>query len=125
GYDAATQLYLALDPAFHLAAIPEKPTRADAAAALELLNDLLSGYPFVRPIDRAVALSGIITAVVRGTLPIAPLHAIRSHTAGTGKSHLIEVAATIATGRRCPVIAAGKTEEETEKRLGAMLLSAA
>jgi putative DNA primase/helicase len=49
------------------------------------------------------------------------MHVLRAHTAGTGKSHLVDVAAAIATGRRCPVIAAGKTEEETEKRLGALL----
>jgi putative DNA primase/helicase len=57
-----------------------------------------------------------VTAVLRGALSVAPLHAFRAHTAGTG-----DVAATIATGRLCPVIAAGKTEEETEKRLGALL----
>ena len=68
-----------------------------------------------------MALSGLITAVVRGGLLVAPLHAFRASTPGTGKSHLVDVAATIATGRPCPVIAAGKTAEETEKRLGALL----
>ncbi len=37
---------------------------------------------------------------------------------------MVDLAAVIATGRRCPVIAAGKTEEETEKRLGALLRDA-
>ena len=73
------------------------------------------------PIDRAVALSGLITAVARGGLPVAPLHVFRASTPGTGKSLLVDVAATIATGRPCPVIAAGKDAEETEKRLGALL----
>src|SRR3712207_4420673 len=68
-----------------------------------------------------IALSGLITAVVRGGLPVAPLHAFRASTPGTGKSLLVDVAATIATGRPCPVIAAGKDAEETEKRLGALL----
>src|SRR5215207_6503311 len=49
------------------------------------------------------------------------MHVVRAHTPGTGKSHLVDVAATVATGRLCPVIAAGKTSEETEKRLGALL----
>jgi len=56
--------------------------------------------------------------------PTAPLHAIRAFTPGSGKSFLVDLAAVIATGRRCPVIAAGKTEEETEKRLGALLRDA-
>src|ERR687889_254265 len=57
----------------------------------------------------------------RGGLPVAPLHAFRASTPSTGKSLLVDVAATIATGRPCPVIAAGKDAEETEKRLGALL----
>ena len=121
GYDPATRLYLAVDPGLEMPALPDAPSRADAEEALELLRDLVSGFPFVSPIDRVVALSGMITAVVRGAVSVAPMHVFRAHTAGTGKSSLVDVAATIATGRRCPVIAAGKTEEETEKRLGALL----
>ena len=63
------------------------------------------------------------TGVIRPALPVAPLHGIRASTAGTGKSFLVDLFATIATGRPCSVMAVGKTEEETEKRLGALLLS--
>jgi hypothetical protein len=121
GYDPATRLYLARDDGLQMPALAERPSREDAEAALHLLSDLLAGFPFVGPIDRAVALSGLITAVVRGGLPVAPLHAFRASTPGTGKSLLVDVAATIATGRPCPVIAAGKDAEETAKRLGALL----
>jgi hypothetical protein len=121
GYDPATRLYLAPDPGFCLPPIAEQPSRADAEAALALLADLLVEFPFVGPVDHAVALSGLLTAVVRGGLPTAPMHAIRAHTAGTGKSLLVDVAATIATGRPCPVSAASQTEEEMEKRLVAFL----
>lgn len=125
GYDPETRLFLALDPTFRLPPLSEQPSRAEAEVALRLLEDLLSGFPFVERVDCAVALSGILTAVVRGTLPVAPLHAIRAHSPGTGKSLLVDIASAIATGRHCPVIAAGKTEEETEKRLGALLRDAA
>lgn len=124
GYDSATKLFLALDPGFNLAPIPDLPTREDALRALRMLSGLLDGFPFVGPIDRAVALSGMLTSVLRPSLPAAPLHAYRASTPGTGKSYLVDVFSAIATGRRCPVISAGKTEEETEKRLGAMLLEA-
>lgn len=124
GYDAATRLYYAADPGFHLPPIPERPTKVDALRALAVIEELLAGFPFVDHVDRSVALSGIFTALVRGVLPTAPLHAIRAHTPGTGKSYLVDLASVIATGRRCPVIAAGKTEEETEKRLGALLRDA-
>ena len=121
GYDASTRLYLGLDPEFTMPLIPAAPSRTEALDALALLSDLLAGFPFLSPVDRAVALSGIMTAVLRGAVSVAPMHVFRAHTPGTGKSLLVDVAATIATGRRCPVIAAGKTEEETEKRLGALL----
>ena len=65
----------------------------------------------------------LLTPVVRGGISVAPMHFARAHTPGTGKGHLVNLAATIATGRSCPVIAAGRTEEETEKRLGALLLA--
>lgn len=121
GYDSDTRLYLTPDKTFELPPIADQPTRADAEDALKKLTDLIFEFPFVGSTDRAVALSAIITAVVRGALTIAPLHAIRAHTPGTGKSLLVDVASSIATGRPCPVIAAGRTEEETEKRLGALL----
>ncbi|TXN38973.1 hypothetical protein FV232_00970 [Methylobacterium sp. WL30] len=124
GYDPETRLFVMLDEGFTLGPLPERPTRADVEAALKLLLDLLSGFPFVGPVDRAVALSGIITSVLRPGLPTAPAHGIRAHTAGTGKSLMVDLFSAIALGRPCPVIAVGKTEEETEKRLGALLLNA-
>ncbi|MCJ2080730.1 hypothetical protein [Methylobacterium sp. J-090] len=124
GYDKATRLFLALDPDFSMPEVPEHPTRDDAEHALAELEQLLDGFPFVEDVDRAVALAGILTAAVRGVIPTAPLCAIRAHSPGTGKSYLVDLASVVATGRRCPVIAAGKTEEETEKRLGALLRDA-
>ncbi|MGF3025564.1 hypothetical protein ACQVP2_22400 [Methylobacterium aquaticum] len=122
GYDPATRLYLMLDEDVVLPDIPDRPGRDEAEAALRLLSDLLTEFPFVGPVDRAVALSAILTAVVRPSLGAAPAHGIRASTAGTGKSFLVDLFAAIATGRPCAVMAVGKTEEETEKRLGALLL---
>lgn len=122
GYDPATRLYVLLDPDFRLPPIPQRPSRQDAERALSLLTDLASGFPFVGPVDRAIALSGMLTTVLRPTLPVVPLHAIRAHTSGTGKSFLVDLFVAIATGRPCPATTAGKSEEETEKRLAAHLL---
>ncbi len=47
---------------------------------------------------------------------------MRADTPGTGKSYLVDLFAMISTGRLCPVITASKNAEETEKRLGAVLL---
>jgi putative DNA primase/helicase len=128
GYDPETELYLL--PGLQLPPIPEHPTKDQALAALKLLIDLLSEFSFKRisgdyekRLNRSVALSGLLTALVRGSLPTAPMHLIAAHMAGTGKSYLVDTAAMIATGRLCPVITALRSVEETEKRLGSIILS--
>jgi putative DNA primase/helicase len=123
GYDCKTRLYHQVDPGLRLPVIKEMPTRDDALAVLARIKDLVSGFCFKGDTDLAVGLSGILTAVLRGAMSVAPLHLIRAPTAGTGKSFLVDLASTIATGRRCPVISAGRTEEELEKRLGSLLLA--
>ncbi len=117
GYDAATELYHFSDPSLTMPSIPEKPSRADAEAALALIGSLLDGFPFVGPIDRSAALSAVLTAVLRGGMGTAPMHLIRAHTAGTGKSHLVDVATTLAAGYAAPAMAAGSNPDELEKRL--------
>jgi putative DNA primase/helicase len=121
GYDAVTQLILVDPPPMRN--IPERPTRADALEALPLLDGLLDEFPFADDASRSVALSCLITPVVRGAFTVTPMHAVRAPTAGSGKSYLLDTAAAIAIGQPCPVMAAGRNEEETEKRLGAALLA--
>lgn len=104
-------------------AIAELPTKHDAEAALKLIEDLLTGFPFVDDVAKACALSAIITPVVRGAFPVTPLHASRAPTAGSGKSFLFDIVAAIAIGQPMPVISTGASTEETEKRLGAALMT--
>jgi hypothetical protein len=122
GYDAATGLYL--ESALGVLAMPP-PTREAAEAGLKLLTDLFAEFSFVAPLDRTVALAGLLTALVRGSLPTSPMFLVRAHTPGTGKSYLVDCISAIAAGRACPVITASWSEEEIEKRLGAILLSGA
>jgi len=135
GYDAATGILY--DPrGVDYPPIPAQPTKDGAALALEMLKALISEFPFVNDVDqngaelpgrsasRSVAFSGILTAVIRRSIPHAPLHAFTAPTAGTGKSKLVDLASMIASGHEAPVLAQGKTEEEMEKRLGAALIAA-
>jgi putative DNA primase/helicase len=122
GYDAATRLFYLQDPSLRLDAERLPVSKGHAEDALDDLESLLSGFPLVSPLDVSVALSAMITPVVRGIMSVSPLHAFRASTAGTGKSYLADVASAIQAGRPCPVVAAGQTEEETEKRLVGLLL---
>jgi putative DNA primase/helicase len=120
GYDPGTGLYLFSPPP--MPPISTDPSKADAMAALALLDGLLTEFPFVDAASRAVALSMLMTPVLRGAFSVVPLHAVTAPGAGTGKSYLANIASVIATGERCAVKAASPNPEETEKRLmGAVL----
>ena len=122
GYDPATRLLLIEPPP--MPEIPDEPTRDDALEALALLEELISESPFDDEPSRSVALSGLITPVVRGAFPVAPMHVSSAPVAGSGKSFLWDLVAAISTGQqRIPVIAAGNAEE-TEKRLVGVMLNA-
>jgi hypothetical protein len=121
GYDKRTGRLLVA--ALDMPPVPEQPSRDDAAAALKLLDDLLDEFPFADDASRSVTLSALMTPVARGAMSCVPLHAVAAPEAGSGKSFLIDLASCIATGEVAPVIAAGRTEEETEKRLAAELMT--
>lgn len=121
GYDDATSLYL-IQP-LELPAMSETPTRADAEAAGDLLDALLVDFPFDGEGSDSTAMSMLITPVVRGCLDVAPMHLTAAPEAGSGKSYLADVSSAIVAGTRCAVMSAGKTEEETGKRIGAHLLA--
>jgi hypothetical protein len=121
GYDPATRLLLIEPP--KMPEIPDQPTREDALTALAQLEELISESPFDDEPSRSVALSGLITPVVRGAFPVAPMHVSSAPVAGSGKSFLWDLVAAISTGQqRMPVMAAG-SEEETMKRLAGVLLT--
>jgi hypothetical protein len=122
GYDAATGLLY--DPqGMKFSPVPERPNKEHALKALAVLKDLLSTFPFVTDADQSVALSGILTAIHRRSLPTAPAHCLTAPVAGSGKSMIVDIASEIADGRRAAVMSLGRTDEEAEKRLGSALIA--
>jgi hypothetical protein len=121
GYDAQTGIFY--DPrGATFPAIPENPTLADAMAAKPRLLTLFKTFDFQNETDRAVAVSLIFTRLARIGMATAPLHAFDAPTAGSGKSMLVDIASTLATGERAIVFAQGSTLEEFEKRLSVQLM---
>jgi hypothetical protein len=124
GYDRDSALLYILGRGQSFPSVPAVPTLQQAREALTYLDDtLFEEFPFVEKIDRSVALSLVLTALDRHAMTTAPLHAFTSPVAGTGKSLLIDIASLLASGEITPVISQGSNKEETEKRLGAELLS--
>src|SRR3546814_11910589 len=104
GYDEETRLLLVGLPKMH--SVPDVPTRDDAEQALAELGDLLREMQFVGAADKAVALSLIVSAVVRGALAHIPLHLIKAPSIGSGTSFLVDLANVVETGQRCEAVAA-------------------
>lgn len=120
GHDAETGLFL--DDADCPAWCLHEPTRTDAEDAAETLDELLAEFPFVGPADQAVAVAAILTAVVRRSLPTAPLFAFTAPTPGTGKSLLVDLIAAIATGAPASGFSWSDDQHENRKQLDAALI---
>jgi putative DNA primase/helicase len=116
GYDKKTGLLF--DPrGVRFPKVTDRPVLADAQAALDTITEPIKDFPFVSGVDLAVALSTVLTALVRRSLETSPLHAFSAPVAGSGKGKLVDYASVLATGEAAPAMAAGDNDEEMEKRL--------
>jgi hypothetical protein len=145
GYDSETGLWQHNVPALN---VPERPTYAEAEAALASLRYRFSTFPFAdaemvhdpalgilrvrqdRPpgLDESSYLTGLLTAVARPSLPLTPGLIIRAPLqsgSGTGKGLLAKTAALVATGGIPEAITAGHDIAEMDKRLNSALLGGA
>jgi hypothetical protein len=122
GYDRDTALLY--DPGeVEFPPIPESPTMDEAIAALDLLERPFRAMDFADDASKSVAIAAILTALIRRTIETAPLFVFDAPTPGTGKSLIAETIGIIATGASPAMMSQGKTEEESDKRLGAALLA--
>jgi hypothetical protein len=103
--------------------VPESPTREQARAALDLLGHPLRSFPFVSDAAQSVALSALLTALVRPSLRTSPLHGYDAPTAGSGKSMLAEAVGLLASGTRPPAMSQSTSVDEDQKRLAAVLFA--
>jgi hypothetical protein len=116
GYDKSTCLFFRPGTC-KFPTVPARPSKNEAMEALGLLKEVLRDFPFVDGAARSVMLSAILTAMVRRSLPSAPLFCITAHQMGSGKSLLADVVSMIATGQRAAVMSQAGSREEEKKRL--------
>jgi putative DNA primase/helicase len=121
GYDARSRAVVCSSEDW--GAIPTKPTKSEAEAALLPLRALLGGFVFVDPSDEATAIAAMLSAVLRPSLSTCPGFGFTAPVRGSGKSKLADVCAVLATGRPSAAVSWPPKEEEAEKRLGATLLA--
>lgn len=145
GYDPNTGMFCENVPDLS-GLVPDQPTRAQAMAALLVLRRALRTFAFkdamtvpaddpdAPPVvdlqrdpeaDESAALHGLLTALCRPSLDLAPgllIRAALQSGAGTGKGLLARTLCAIAYGRAPGAVTAGGTGEEFEKRIGAELM---
>lgn len=120
GYDSESRLFGVFDARKFL--IPKSPTKENALEALNRLTKLLSEFKFSDEYDQAAALSLMLTAAVRPSLPHAPMIHVKAHVMGSGKSFLCKIATAIATPAPASPVSFPENEEECGKLLLSMLL---
>jgi hypothetical protein len=144
GFDRETELWCHNIPALE---ISDRPTEADARAALRRLRVFFQTFPYAdgerkfdsklavaitdldKPIglDESTFLAALLTAVCRQSLELAPGIMVRAPTfsgAGTGKGLAVKAVCIIASGARPAAFTSGHDVEEFDKRLTAALIEA-
>jgi len=119
GYDKETGMYGAFNAANF--SVPDQPTREDAENALQTLTGILAEFSFKSECDLSAALSGMLTAAIRPSLPAAPMYHVRAPQIGSGKSFLCTLTTIFATPQPGTPMAFPHDDEECHKVLIALL----
>lgn len=114
GYDAQTGLFLndcgvAFDP------VIENPDRETALAALAAVREILEEFPFESEVDEAVAVSMLLTGLVRASLSGAPLFGTSATVMGSGKTLLGQCVSLLASGLPAAVVTPPKDAKDEQK----------
>lgn len=121
-YDPATGMFGLF--AEHDFCVAESPSRQDAERALREIDTLLDEFAFKFDYDRSAALSAILTAAIRPSLPLAPMVHVTAPQIASGKSYLTELISAFAAATVPSGIAFPADDEECRKLLLASLLTA-
>lgn len=97
GYDVETQTFIGRH---HDITRKAKPSKADVAEALKMLDSVLGTFTYATPGDRANAYALLLTVVLRETFMLAPGFGVVANNPGTGKSFLVEIIGRAVEGKK-------------------------
>jgi len=121
GYDLESNMYGVFDTSLYK--LPQSPSVEQARESLEQLRSLLADFEFSSSTDESVALSAMLTAAIRVSLPVAPMFHVTAHVPGSGKSYLCALIAAFATPNRGEPTAFPGDDVECSKVLLATLMT--
>jgi hypothetical protein len=121
GYDALSRtLYV---PSIEFPPIPDRPSRADADAALARLREPFNEFPWKEAASESAFISHILAEAARLAMERCPMYFYDAPMAGTGKSTLQEMAARIVHGTEPALRPWVADEDELRKSLYACLMA--
>lgn len=121
GYDGRSGLYYA-GPAD--VAVPDRPTEADAKAAVAELLDVVSDFHFASNAARAVYLAALLTLFARPAINgPTPMFSFEANVPGAGKGLLTDTIGEIVLGKPTNKSTAPSSEEEWTKHLSSVGLA--
>ena len=121
GWDAGTGLLVRAGKVFS-GLIADRPTRADALSALDVLMHPFREFKLDGAESRGALLAALLTAVVRPSLRTAPAFALDAPSAGSGKTRLGECLMALGGAGRTHAPLNMRAEEEIGKVLLSLLL---
>ncbi|CAN5218855.1 hypothetical protein BH11PLA2_BH11PLA2_02870 [soil metagenome] len=117
GYHSSFRVFASFPSKLELV-IPEKPDKDDVTAAVAMLFDVISDFPFETPAHRSAWLAGLLTPLAWFAFEgPAPLFLIDGNVRGVGKGLLADVISFIVTGRRFATMAYTNDREELRKKI--------
>ncbi|HET6573523.1 MAG TPA: hypothetical protein VFG68_07970 [Fimbriiglobus sp.] len=115
GYDRASGLLVSMPPELSVR-VPDRPSKRDAAAAVRVVLDVVSDFPFVTMADRSAWLATLLTPFARPAfVGPAPWFLNDGNVRGIGKGLLMSVTAIILTGQPFAATAYPAEREELRK----------
>lgn len=120
GYDEKTGVYFDPGP-IRFPNVPETPESKEINQARETFAELVCDFAFSDLADLSVLLAAILTALVRTSLPTAPLFGFTAPMMGAGKTAAAQIVSMISTGRTAAVIQHANDAAEEQKFLLSVL----
>jgi hypothetical protein len=122
GYDPETGLLL--ESAAQFPTIPDRPTRAEAVAARDVLLEVVADFPFEREVHRAAWLAALLTPLARfAFIGPAPLFLVDANVRAAGKGLSLDVISRIVTGERFTIATYTSDEDELRKRITSLVMA--
>jgi hypothetical protein len=124
GYDEVSGLYYLPAQGLTMPHIPDRPTSDEVAAAVKLIDYMITDFPFDSDASHANYFALLLTPVLRQAIDgLTPLALIDAPACAAGKTLLTDVFANISTGRDAAKMELPDDNAELNKTIGSCLMA--